>query len=51
MEALDNLVKIKQLSKEPPDQKEFDDMVVAAEIKLQDVQLQGLSQGSRFYYT
>ena len=48
MEALDNLVKIKQLRKEPPDQKEFDGLVVAAEIKLQDVQLQGLSQDSRF---
>jgi len=48
MEVLDNLVKIKQLSKEPPDQNEFDGLVVAAEIKLQDVQLQGLSPDSRF---
>lgn len=48
MEALDNLVKIKQLSKEPPDQNEFDGMVAAAEIKLQDIKLQGLSQSSQF---
>lgn len=38
---LDNLVKTKQLKKEPPDQKEFDGMLTSAKRRLQDVYLRG----------
>ena len=48
MEALDNLVKIKELNREPPNQAEFDGMILAATIKLKDIMLQGLSTGSQF---
>jgi hypothetical protein len=48
MEALDNLVTIKALNREPPNQVEFDGMVLAATTKLQDVRLQGLSSDSQF---
>jgi hypothetical protein len=48
MEALDNLVKIKELNREPPNQAEFDGMILAATIKLKDVVLQGLSMDSQF---
>lgn len=48
MDALDNLVKIKELNREPPNQGEFDGMVLAATTKLQDVKLQGLSSDSQF---
>jgi hypothetical protein len=41
MEVLDNLVKIKELNREPPNQAEFDGMVLAATTKLKDVMLQG----------
>ena len=49
MEALDNLVKIKKLHKEPPDQQEFDGMLVAADTKLNDVKIEGLSKDSQFF--
>lgn len=45
---LDNLVKINQLKVEPPDQKEFDGMVASAKWRLQDVQVEGLSDEGRF---
>lgn len=48
MEVLDNLVRIKKLNRELPNQAEFDGMVSAAAIKLQDVGLQGLSTDSQF---
>ena len=48
MEALDNLVKIKKLHKEPPDQQEFNDMLAAANTKLKDIKLDGLSKDSQF---
>lgn len=48
MEALDNLVKIKQLHREQPDQVEFDGMVAAAGIRLQDAGLPGLSTDGQF---
>ncbi|NOU23334.1 MAG: hypothetical protein HOO93_16415 [Methyloglobulus sp.] len=48
MKALDNLVKIKELNREPPNQAEFDGMVLAATTKLKDVMLQGLSTDSQF---
>ncbi len=47
MEALDNLVTIKKLNKEPPDQVEFDGMLAAARTKLQDAKLSGLSKDSQ----
>ena len=48
MEALENLVTIKALNREPPNQVEFDGMVLAATTKLQDVRLPGLSPDSQF---
>ena len=47
IDALENLVTIHKLNHEPPDQAEFDGMVSAAAIKLQDVQLKGLSVDSQ----
>lgn len=48
MEALENLVKINSLHREPPDQNEFDGMLNAAINKLRDVKLPGLSADSQF---
>jgi hypothetical protein len=48
MESLDNLVKIKELNREPPNQAEFDGMILAATTKLKDVMLPGLSTDSQF---
>jgi len=48
LEKLDNLVKIKQLKKEPPDQNEFDGMVNSAKRRLQDAQVKGLSEEGQF---
>ena len=48
MEALDNLVTINKLNKEPPDQAEFDGLLAAARTKLQDTKLPGLSKDSQF---
>jgi hypothetical protein len=48
MKALDNLVKINQLKAEAADAKEFAGMLAAAETKLKDAQLGGLSEDSQF---
>ena len=48
LEKLDNLVKIKQLKVEPPDQNEFDGMVNSAKRRLQDSQVEGLSEDGQF---
>lgn len=48
MDALENLVKINSLHREPPDQAEFDGMLAAATSKLNDVKLPGLSADSQF---
>ena len=48
LENLDNLVKVKQLKAEPPDQQEFDGMVSSARLRLKDSKLEGLSDDSRF---
>ena len=48
LEKLDNLVKINKLKLEPPDQQEFDGMVASAKRRLQDVQVEGLSEEGRF---
>jgi len=45
---LDNLVKTRQLKKEPPDQKEFDGLLNSAKHRLQDVQIASLSDEGRF---
>jgi len=45
---LDNLVKIQKLKIEPPDQNEFDGMVSSAKRRLQDAQVEGLSEEGRF---
>ena len=48
MEALENLVRINKLNREPPNRVEFDGMVAAATTRLQDVGLPGLSVDSQF---
>ena len=48
LEKLDNLVKINQLKVEPPNQKEFDGMLASAKQRLQDAQVEGLSDEGRF---
>ena len=48
LEKLDNLVKIKKLKKESPDQNEFDGMVNSAKRRLQDAQVKGLSEEGQF---
>jgi len=48
LKHLDNLVKIKQLKVEPPDQNEFDRMLNTARRHLLDVQVEGLSEEGRF---
>ncbi|MGR6872899.1 hypothetical protein ACU6U9_11455 [Pseudomonas sp. HK3] len=48
MLELDNLVKIQQLKHEAADAKEFAGMLRAAEIKLSDARIQGLSEDSQF---
>ena len=48
LEKLDNLVKIKQLKKEPPDQNEFDAMVSSAKRRLSDAQIEAVSEEGRF---
>ena len=48
LEKLENLVKINQLKQEPPDQKEFDGMLASAKRRLQDANLEGLSEEGRF---
>ncbi len=48
LENLDNLVKTKQLKKEPPDQNELDGLVKSAKNRLEDSQNQQLSEESRF---
>ena len=48
LDKLDNLVKIKQLKVEPPDQIEFDGMVNSAKRRLRDAQIEGLSEDGQF---
>lgn len=48
MDALDNLVKAKKLRKEPFDQAEFNGMLRAAKIRINDARLDGLSKESQF---
>lgn len=48
LKKLDNLVKIKQLKTELPDQNEFDGMVNSAKRRLTDAKLENLSEDSRF---
>lgn len=43
LDKLDNLVRIKSLKAEPPDQKEFDGMLGSAKRRLQDARVEGLS--------
>ena len=50
LEKLDNLVKIKQLKKEPPDQNEFDGMVSSAKRRLSDAQIEAVSEEGRFLF-
>lgn len=48
MEALDNLVKVKQLKIEPFDSEEFAGMLKAGNNKLKDSAISGLSEDSQF---
>jgi len=45
---LDNLVKIKTLKSEPPDQDEFDNMIKSAKRCLNDAEVDGLSDEGKF---
>lgn len=45
---LDNLVKTNNLKIEPADQKEFDGMMISAKRRLQDANVESLSEDSRF---
>lgn len=51
LEPLDNLVKIKQLKTEAPDQQEFDGMLNAAKRRLRDAKVTGVSEEGRFTFT
>jgi len=48
LENLDNLVKIRKLKAEPPDQNEFDAMVNSAKRRLQDSKVESLSEEGQF---
>lgn len=48
MDALENLVKIGQLHREPPDQNEFSGMLESARLSLTDAGVEMLSLESRF---
>ena len=48
LENLDNLVKVKELKKEPPDQNEFDGLLNSAKRRLHDSRLESLSEDSQF---
>jgi len=48
LEKLDNLVKINQLKYEPPDQNEFNGMLVSAKKRLKDAKIEDLSEDSVF---
>ncbi len=49
LENLDNLVKVKQLKVEPSDQQEFAGLVNSAKCRLQDSQVDRLSEDSQFF--
>lgn len=48
IESLENLVRIKQLNREPADKREFDGLMKAAVDRLQDAENGSLSYASRF---
>ena len=48
LEKLDNLVKTGNLKAEPPEQNEFNGMLVSAKRRLQDARVEGLSEEGRF---
>jgi len=48
LKKLDNLVKIKTLKTEPPDQDEFDGMIKSAKRCLDDAEVEGLSDECKF---
>ena len=48
MEQLENLARIGNLLREPPDQEEFDGMLAAARNSLSDIQIPGLSMSGQF---
>ena len=48
LENLDNLVKVKQLKVELPDQNEFDGMVSSAKRRLKDAEIEAVSEEGRF---
>ena len=48
IEPLENLVKIKQLKKEAPDQGQIDGMIRSAKVRLNDLKVEGLSEAGKF---
>ncbi len=49
LKKLDNLVKIKTLKTEPPDQDELDSMIKSAKRCLDDAEVEGLSDEGKFF--
>lgn len=46
--TLENLLKIKKLKAEPPEQNEFDGMLNLAKTRIQDASIEGLSEDGQF---
>ena len=48
IEPLENLVRIRKLKHEAPDQAQIDGMIRSANTRIEDLQVQGLSQEGKF---
>jgi len=48
IESLENLVRIRKLKQEAPDQAQIDGMIRSAKTRIEDLQVQGLSQEGKF---
>ena len=48
IEPLENLVRIRKLKQEAPDQAQIDGMIRSARIRIEDLQAKGLSQEGKF---
>ena len=49
LKNLENLVKVKQLKAEAPDQNEFNGLLSSAKRRLKDSQVEGLSEEGQFF--
>ena len=48
IEPLENLVRIRKLKQEAPDQAQIDGMIRSAKTRIEDLQVEGLSQEGKF---